>query len=182
MRLVGGIFVGGSARRMGGAPKGLLPHPEGGTLVERLARVLRSVGAEPCLVGAGEAYAATGLPRVDDRPAGVGPLGGLCGLLDAAEGGVAIAVACDMPRVDADDLRRLLAARGDALAAAPTRGGRYEPLCAVYDARAVDIARRRVAEGARSLQGLLRELGAVEVAVAPDHLDDWDTPEDVSRS
>lgn len=182
MRRVGGIFVGGRSTRMGGRPKGLLPHPDGGSLVEHLARVLDRVGAEVVLVGAHDAYAELPWPRLVDSPARVGPIGGLCSLLRRAEGGEAVAVACDMPRVDEEDLQRLLASRGERLAAAPVRDGRWEPLCAVYDARALAIAERRALEGALSLQGLLRELNAAQVRLPPDHLEDWDAPGDISAS
>lgn len=162
---------------MGGTPKGLLRHPEGGTIVQHLASVLGEVGAEVVLVGAGDAY--EGWPRVDDAYEGIGPLGGLCGLLRRADD-AALVVACDMPFVTASDLRALLDARGDHLAVAPTRDGYFEPLCALYDARALVVAERRASAGQRSMQGLLRALEAHSVALPPDHLDDWDAPEDVT--
>ena len=92
----------------------------------------------------------------------------------------ALALACDMPFIEPNDLRALIAARGDALAVAPWRDGRFEPLCALYDVRARSVVDARVASGDRTLQGLLHALGARRITLPRAHLDDWDSPEDLS--
>ena len=67
-------------------------------------------------------------------------------------------------------LAPLLAARVDSDAAVAYRGGdRWQPVFALYSRAARHLVRRRLAEGQRSLQGLLDALGAR--AVAPP--DDW---------
>jgi molybdopterin-guanine dinucleotide biosynthesis protein A len=177
---VAGVFVGGAGRRMGGRAKGMLPAPGGGTLVQRWLRVLREAGvARVVLVGRRDEYRAVGLETLDDEPAGVGPIGGLAALLRHAGDAPALGVACDMPFVTTDAIVRLLSAP-DAAVVAARRDGRWEPLCARYDgARVLPAARRRIAEGRLSLQPLLTECGAVDVALAKEELHDWDTPEDV---
>jgi molybdopterin-guanine dinucleotide biosynthesis protein A len=177
--VVAGIFVGGASRRMGGRPKGLLALADGRTLVERWVEVLRELDVEVVLVGRRPEYARVDLAQLEDEESGRGPLGGLAALLAHAGDRRAIAVACDMPLVDADDLRALLCAAPDAVAVAPRREGRWEPLCAVYRAPdALEVARRRLREGSLSLQGLLDELLAVEAELPASHLHDWDRPED----
>ena len=179
-----GIFVGGGGTRMGGAPKGLLAAPEGGTLLERWRGVLASAGIEAVLVGRHPAYGphAAGLEVVEDEPGGIGPLGGLVALLRRAGHGQALALACDMPFVSPSLIGRLVAAPG-ARIVAPRRDDRWEPLCARYDARDVlPLAMRRVAAGTHSLQGLLDEAGATALPLSPAEgleLRDWDTPDDV---
>lgn len=111
---------------MGGRPKGLLRTPDGVTLVDCLRAVLVAVGAEVVLVGASEAYASMGLPTVADDPPGVGPLGGLAGLLGRAGGRPTLALACDMPYVSRALIERLLRAEPAAIVA-PVREGRWEP-------------------------------------------------------
>jgi molybdopterin-guanine dinucleotide biosynthesis protein A len=182
-----GIFVGGRASRMGGAPKGLLPAPETGEpLVVRLARLGQELGLEPVLVGQADPYVAVlpGLRVVADEPAGIGPLGGLGALLAAAGPGRALAVACDMPFVSRDLLARLHAEPcADALA--PRSGSRWEPLCAAYDApRVSPLLATAVAGGVRSFQALFARLEVRELALSAAEraeLIDWDTPEDVRR-
>ena len=184
-RLLAGVFVGGAATRMGGAPKGLLRMPGGVTLVDHWRALLEAQGAEVVLVGSGDAYRALGLEVLQDEPSGVGPLGGLVALLQRASPAVAVAVACDMPFVTPALLGRLLAAPA-APVVAPRREGRWEPLFARYDSRAVlPVARAHVAAGRRALHDLLYAVGAVELDLSPDEaaqLRDWDSPGDVTGS
>ncbi|MET0286694.1 MAG: NTP transferase domain-containing protein [Polyangiales bacterium] len=178
--MLAGLFVGGRATRMGGIHKGLL-QIEGEAVVVRLARIAREVGLEPVWVGLrDDAYrtALPGLRELADAPAGIGPLGGLAGLLAH---GSAIALACDMPFVSSQLLLRLRDEQPDALALAPRFDGIWEPLCARYDARAGVALERAIAAGTRSLQPFLSALPAHELVLSSrDELRDWDTPDDVS--
>ncbi|HEX6245854.1 MAG TPA: molybdenum cofactor guanylyltransferase [Polyangiales bacterium] len=187
--MIVGIFVGGRSSRMGGVPKGLLPAPDSGEpLVVRSVRIIRQAGHTPVLVGAADAYHAAlpDLSRVADEPAGVGPLGGLNALLRAAGRASAIAIACDMPFVSSALLKRLAAYPSTApVLAARNDAGKWEPLCARYDAERVrPVLERALERGGRSFQGLLARV-AVEVLELGEGertaLLDWDTPEDVTR-
>ena len=181
-RVLAGVFVGGRGTRMGGVPKGLMRTPEGTTIAQRLHQLLVASGAEVVLVGASEAYASMGLESLPDEPPGVGPLGGLASLLRRAGGAPAIAIACDMPYVSAALVTRLVAA-APAPIVAPRRDGRWEPLCARYDAtRVLPVVERLLADGRHALQALLDEAGAVALALSADEaleLRDWDVPADV---
>jgi molybdopterin-guanine dinucleotide biosynthesis protein A len=186
IRCVGGVFVGGRSSRMGGRPKGLLPAPDGGTLVERCCRVLADGGVEDVvLVGAHDAYTATGLPILDDHPAGTGPLGGILALLAYAsrkDARCAIVLACDMPFVSAGLIKRLRE-MAPAPVVAPRRERRWEPLCARYSVAMSTIGQERVRAGDYSLQRWLDEAGAIELPLVGEEaleLRDWDTPDDVS--
>lgn len=163
-----------------GRPKGLLRALAGDeTLLERLIRLGGDVGLEPVLVGDSAPYAAVApqLERIDDDPAGVGPIGGLRGLLRRRS--VAVVVACDMPSVDAELLMRLKASTG---VVAP-RGERWEPLCARYEAAlALPALEAALEAGEHSLQGLLDRVGASVLEVSGEKLVDWDEPGDVGRS
>lgn len=192
-RLLVGIFVGGRGTRMGGVAKGLLKAPSSeATLLQRLRAQLASAlpDAEVVLVGAADAYAHVGLSVVNDEPRGVGPLGGLIGLLaDAERRGAThvLALACDLPRIGAALLRRLAEEAADKSALVTAQGEIRNPLIARYAvAQALPAARAVLGAGARSLQAVLDGLGggvatlalsATEAAT----LDDWDTPEDVQR-
>ncbi len=180
MSAVLGVFVGGRSTRMGGHPKGLLAAPDTGeALVVRAVRLARELGATPVLVGDAHAY---DLVRCDvsvvcDDPPGVGPLGGLCGLL-------AFALACDMPFVTLDDLRALAVAHPGAACVAARRSddAPWEPFFARYDApRVLPVVRAAIAAGDRSLQRVMERAGAQSLARDARALDDWDTPDDVSR-
>lgn len=183
MIAVAGVFVGGAGVRMGGLAKGLLRGPDGSSLVERWAGMLRELGIPIVLVGEGAAYEGLGLPMLKDEPPGVGPLGGLVALLRHAGTRRALAFACDMPFVSRGLVGRLLAAPSDAPVVAPRRDARWEPLCARYEAsRVLPLAVARAASPHRSLQRLLDEAGAAALPLLPHEdaeLRDWDSPADV---
>ncbi len=175
-----GIFVGGQSRRMG-TPKGLLPSPTD----ERplLSRLIAISPYPVAVVGAHEPYAALleGVPTLSDEPAGVGPIGGLHALLSHAKGRV-IAIACDMPFIEREDLVALAEHPSDAAIVAARRE-RYEPFFARYDApRVLPIVYEAIARGEHSLQRLLGQFSIVELTPKTARaLDDWDTPEDLTR-
>lgn len=178
--VVAGIFVGGASSRMGGRPKGLLTTPDGITLVDRFRALFEGLGIEPVLVGRRPEYASIPLATLEDDPPNVGPIGGLAALLAHAGPRRALVAGCDMPFVTREDVEALLASA--AIAAAPRVEGRWEPLLSIYDApRALPVVRRAIAEGRLGLQALLTTLGARPVAIAPGHLADWDSPQDVAR-
>jgi len=177
-RVVGGVFVGGASSRMG-QPKGLLPGPDGRRLIDRAREVLRDAGVEAVLVGRHAAYLEEG-PIIEDAIEDAGPLSGLVGLLEHAAGSRVFALACDMPFVTVEDVRALLSSPGSI--AAPRRDDRWEPLCAAYRPEVLTLARERLSQGRRSLQGLLKVAETFEVVIPADHLVDWDTPEDVRAS
>lgn len=179
MQILGGIFVGGAGSRFGGAAKGLLPAPSGGTILEHLIELMRAAEVEPILVGERAEYTdlarREGLTILSDHAA-LGPLGGLLSLY--ALGRRAIVVACDMPFLTT--LAPLLAS--NAALAAPKRDGRWEPFYSVHDPRIGAIAQRHADAGKLSLQALFDAVPATELAVNPRELDDWDTPEDQSAT
>ena len=182
MNAVAGIFVGGRGERMGGAAKGLLAGPDGRPIVERMRDLLTGLGLEVVLVGKDPRYERLALSVIEDAPGGIGPLGGLIGLLRHADERVVVAVACDMPFIQASLVERLLAA-APAPAVAPRRETRWEPLFARYAAESVlSAASARASRGELSLQGLLDAVGAREMPLTEDEwrqLRDWDTPSDV---
>jgi len=182
--MLGGIFVGGRGVRMGGVAKGLLRGVDGTPLVLRAQRILVSVGLEPVLVGAHEAYADLGIEQLEDDPASMGPLAGLLALLERGGG---LAVACDMPAFTDEAIRRLVAAPPAEIVAprhlADDLGREvWEPLFARYAPTVLPAARRFAARGERRLQRLLDEVGATPLVLAESEqawLTDWDVPGDL---
>jgi molybdenum cofactor guanylyltransferase len=186
-----GVFVGGRARRMGGVAKGLLVAPGSEeTLVARLVRVGQEALGDPdcVLVGSKTSYAGLGLGMIEDEPAGTGPLGGLCALLQAAVergNGPVIALACDLPYVTATMIARLASHAPDADAVAPRPNDIWQPLVARYAPEpALAATRAALGSGERALYRVLERLGtrAVELPLMPSEialLRDWDEPEDV---
>ena len=183
--LLAGIFVGGGSTRMGGHPKGLLRTSSGDSIVLRLRSLFDSLGVETVLVGAQSAYADTGMEMIADRPSGIGPLGGLAALLERAQDGYAIAVACDMPHVSQALLQKLADHPSVATVVAPRSQHGWEPLFARYRAgTARSVIAEQISERRHSLQALLDAAGAEVIALSEaewHEVGDWDTPADVTR-
>jgi len=179
-----GLFVGGSARRMKGFPKGFLRGSSGLSIVEQHWRMVAQLGWEAVLVGVHPAYAHFArehqLQCLEDEPFGIGPLGGFASLLRCAGRRLCIALACDMPHVAFEDLEALALCPSQAPALLPRR--RYwEPLFGRYDACRVRPALEAFLEaGGRSFQGFLETLSPeVFFPKAPKTLEDWDSFEDI---
>lgn len=182
-KLLAGIFVGGSSSRMGGRAKGLLRAPSGESLLERWGQLFDRVQVRCVLVGRRAEYGAIEREVLDDEPRDIGPLGGLAALLRAADGGRAIAVACDMPFVSEALVRRLIEHPSAAAALAPRPGGRWEPMFARYDAaQALAVVARRAGSADHALQHVLTELDAEALPLSDEEqrlLHDWDAPCDM---
>lgn len=165
MHTAGLLLTGGAGRRLG-QDKARLPT------AARLAQVLQDALDGPVYeIGAG----ATGLPCIDDQPR-QGPLAALA----LAPAGDAVVLACDLPNVSVELVRRLAARPGTAV---PVVDGRAQPLCARYSSEALAVATGLVAAGERRMGALL---DAVEVEwldgfASADELADIDTPDDLAR-
>jgi molybdopterin-guanine dinucleotide biosynthesis protein A len=188
-----GIFVGGQSSRMGGFPKGNLKAPGSElTLLERSLVEIREAApnAEVVLVGRSAPYASLSCPALADQPAGVGPIGGLAALLDHAAAcgkSHALALACDLPRLDRELLRRLLNEQPAALALFIQQGTVRNPLIARYAVAATRAAvDRSLAANRYSLQAVLDQLepGLATLTLSRPEaasFDDWDSPSDLER-
>ena len=119
-----------------GSPKHLL-RLQGETLIERAVATLTSQVGLPTIVGKGHVpHALEHLPRLKDAPGIKGPLAGLLAVMEASEGRSVLAMACDMPLVNAETISWLLktcASIPDAWAVIPRdETGRHQPLFALY--------------------------------------------------
>jgi molybdopterin-guanine dinucleotide biosynthesis protein A len=115
-----------------GTNKALLDF-DGVTLVERLAHRLTAWFAQVVVVtNAPELYAFLGLPMASDRVPGLGPLGGLEAGLSLCRFDHGFFAACDMPFVDEDLVRYLVALAPGHDVVVPQVAGEFEPMHAVY--------------------------------------------------
>jgi molybdopterin-guanine dinucleotide biosynthesis protein A len=184
-----GLFVGGKARRFGGIAKGWLETPEGPSIVERTLALARAAipGAAVVLVGEARAYEKLALDAIADAPPGIGPLGGLSALLAEAErrgARTALALACDMPFLSSDLIRRLCEVEPDAPVLAPRPPGQpWYALTARYAIGVLPVLRAMIAEREHKLQRLFdRVPGADALPLSESELGqlvDWDSVDDM---
>lgn len=98
-----------------------------------------------------------GCRTVRDELDGAGPLAGVASSLKAAANEKCFVVACDIPRVDFELVRRLARAAAEADIAVPvTSEGRFEPLFAFYSRAVLPEAEKLLKSGRRSLIPLLK--------------------------
>jgi molybdopterin-guanine dinucleotide biosynthesis protein A len=178
------VLAGGESRRFGLDKAGTLIA--GKTLVERAAETLSRVFDDVIIVSSRDPVS-TAWPRVPDRRAGLGPLAGVeAALLAAGERGRdgAFVLACDMPLVDEATVRAVVAALGDARAAAPSsRGGRdVEPLCAAYRTDCLGEVTLALDVGRLAAHGLFAAVRGRTVALPDERFLNVNTPEDHARA
>lgn len=154
------ILAGGEARRF----PGKLESDAGGVpLLLRVYRNVRSIG--PVYVSANAPFGREVARELDcaivpDREPGRGPLGGLISTFESIPQPLCFTLAGDAPFVDRSVFDRLLAAWEPQLeAAVAERGGRIEPLCALYAREAfLREGRRELAAGSGAVRAVVERL------------------------
>lgn len=148
------VLAGGESRRLG-EDKALLDFG-GRTLLEITVERLRAITADVVIAcGAGPR---AGWPEVEartalDRTPGWGPLAGLEAGLKAIANEVAVAVACDMPFLNAELLRHMASLLDGHDAVVPVVGDRQHALHAVYSRGCLPVV-----EELLERRGSMREL------------------------
>ncbi len=177
---MGFVLVGGRSSRMG-RDKALLPY-RGRALVESVASTVADAAGAAVLVGTPEIYGGYGYSAIPDLYPGEGPLGGILTALAHSRSDWNLVVACDMPGLNGDVLRRLFASVEDAVPGAVLPvgpSGRAEPLCALYHISARVALERAFERGIRKVVDALETVPIHRIAV-PDAavFDNVNTPED----
>lgn len=118
-------------------------------------------------------------PCITDALSDLGPIGGIHAALHAHPQAAWLVLACDLPFLDAATLQQLIAARDPlhlATAFRSSHDGKPEPLCAIYEPRALSAIDAWIASGQRCPRGFL---GQADVALltlrAPRALDNINT-------
>lgn len=185
-KIVGVVLCGGDSRRMG-RDKGSLTY-HGTPQARRAYEMLRSLLGEACVAvrrdqTSLEPYG--GLPCVLDVEDVRGPAAGVLGAWSAYGEVALLALAVDMPRVDASLLTALLNARDPAsLATAFVHpDGTPEPLCTLWESRAHALIQGRAELGRFSLRRVLETGSATLLEAAdPTRLSSIDTPGEYARA
>lgn len=164
-----GVIVAGGASRRYGARKAFA-RVGGERIIDRVRRALEAAGLRAVVVAnSAEPYRALGLPVRGDAGPPLGPLAGVrTALLWAREEGApgAVVVACDLPFVTAELVRRLVAAaapRGadpGADAVLPESPGPrgVEPLCAYYSVACLTAVEAALERGRLTAVSFLSEV------------------------
>ena len=176
------ILAGGKSRRMR-ADKANLPIP-GGTLIGRALLQVEGMFDEVLIsVSRGQAVDAPACRIVEDAAPGQGPLAGILAGLKAAKNDVCAVLACDIPDIDVDFLKGLIAKAHDFDIAVPvSSGGFFEPLFAVYRRSVIPAIEALVQEGDFSILTLFDRCRTRKVKLNDSGwLRNLNTPEDFKK-
>lgn len=121
---------------------------------------LEEVSGDAIAVAAGQrpAWLPASVDFLPDALPEVGPLGGLLAALTSRKSGLVVALAVDLPEMPAAYLADLLGSSTPHRGSVPQIEGRFEPLAAVYPAKAAPVMREWLSGGRRDAQGLISEL------------------------
>ncbi len=106
--VIGAVLSGGRSSRFG-RDKALEPVGDR-AMMEVVVEAFRSAGVDPVIAIGGSAGHTLGIPTVADRWPDLGPLGGVATALYWAKRGHVLVAPCDLPRLTAGHVARLLAA------------------------------------------------------------------------
>ena len=151
-------------------------------MAARVAATLRSAGlADVVLVGGDvDELMTLGLPVVDDRFPGDGPVGGLLTALHHFDGRDVMLVPCDVPFLDVASVELLRRSfDGSPADVVVARTDRIEPLCALWRSSARVQVQHAFDAGTRAMYRVLGGLVVVEVDVDGDALRNVNHPDDL---
>lgn len=152
------LLAGGESRRMG-TDKAMLMIA-GEPLWARQLRVLREVGPEAVAVSARArpAWCPREMEVILDGEPSRGPLSGVAAALGGMRTSHLLVLAVDLPRMTAEQLRKICRQARPGCGVVPVRQERFEPLCAVYPKAAAALAVEAVKGDDVSLQSFVRRL------------------------
>lgn len=191
--LYGLVLAGGRSRRMG-TDKATLLHPDGRSLVRRTVDLLADAGCARVVVSLrhdqevpGEIESMPGVTIArDPEGASDGPLSGTLASMRIHPAADWLVVACDLPRLDVQTLRHLVAARqtGDNFICYRSEfDGLPEPLCALYTAAALPVLEAAVTDGIRCPRKvLIRQSARMLDLPVPRALENANSPDDWNQA
>jgi molybdopterin-guanine dinucleotide biosynthesis protein A len=151
----GVIVAGGRALRMGGRDKAFAAI-EGQPIAVRTVRLFQEVFPQVIVAtNRPERFGQLGVETVTDRHPGCGPLAGIHAAMLASRHPWLFVVACDMPGLDAEVIRWILARPRTADAVVPRWDDDVEPLHALYAVHTLPQVERCLATGRHALREFL---------------------------
>lgn len=142
----GFVLAGGKSSRMG-RNKALM-DVGGIPIIQRVADALvKAANRVTVIANTPEDYGFLRLPIREDLVTGIGPLGGLYTALRIAETDACFVLACDLPMVRPELLRRLAEEAAGVDAVVPRTADGSHPLCAVYARTGLPAAEAQIHAG-----------------------------------
>jgi molybdenum cofactor guanylyltransferase len=163
--VTGFVLAGGKSSRMG-QDKAFM-QLGGRTLLEQALQRLQAATGSASIVGSAKKFAAFG-SVVEDLYPECGPLAGIQAALAGARTELNLITAVDMPFLQPDFLKYLIArARAsEAVVVVPRVGGGLQPLCAIYQKNFARVAERSLRAGQNKVDSLFSEVQTLVIEQA----------------
>ena len=163
------ILSGGMSTRFGNRRKILLEY-EGRSFASHILEAFEGFDRVYLSVDREDKYRELGLPMIEDKFPGCGPLGGIASGLMACEEDALFVVACDMPFVTKEAVRHMLESyAGQERIILAANGDRLEPLFGIYPRTALETAVKMLKEGCYRTRDLFRRFGGATVQICGGH-------------
>lgn len=164
MKIDAAILAGGKSSRMG-SDKSVL-EVGGRQMLARVLEAVRVVAERTFVISnTPELHAFLSVAIFPDLIKNVGPMGGIHAALTHARASHCLIVACDLPFLRAEALKKLVAGcKGSQICAAKSRRG-IEPLCAIYPKSCLPAIETRIAAQNLSLMNFLQQAGVQTIDV-----------------
>jgi molybdopterin-guanine dinucleotide biosynthesis protein A len=172
------IIAGGKSSRMG-RDKAFI-EIDGQPMWQRQQSLLRQLGITDILISANadQSFPRT-ITTVRDTVHEQGPLAGLAACLRQCKNDHLLAIAVDMPNLDAPFLQLFIDAKNPLIFQNDTTGY-IEPFPGLYPKSAADIAEQRLQNDDLSLQSFIREIAPhIRPIADPHYFQNWNTPEEI---
>ena len=161
--LTGIVLAGGKSGRIG-MDKGLMEW-NGRMLVQYSIEALRPFCRQILISTNNEEYARFGFPLVEDKYPHIGPLGGLHASLSVSGSRHHMVLACDMPLVDHEIIRLLLAGSDNFQAVVPVVNKRLIPVCGYYHSSVLPVLEKEIGAGLYKSALFLQRLRVNELLI-----------------
>jgi molybdopterin-guanine dinucleotide biosynthesis protein A len=152
------LLAGGQSTRMG-RDKALLPVPDSDLLLwQWQLRALEELQPEEIFWSG---FHRPGVPKhvrvINDAVENAGPLAGISACLNLLQSNLLVALAIDLPRMNAAFLKDLLARCSPSCGVAARHGDFFEPLAAIYPKGLHALAEEHLSQKRYAMQDLIRE-------------------------
>jgi molybdopterin-guanine dinucleotide biosynthesis protein A len=178
------ILTGGFSQRMGSDKSTVEYHgkPQYAWLAEQCLNLGLPVFFS-CREEQREQFALGGCEVITDRLLHIGPLGGIASAFMHDPSAAWLVLACDMPGLDQEGIRALIAARSMSHFATcfATESGRPEPLAAIWEPVMYPRLMQFIAQGVDCPRSVLRKSAICEVIpIKGDWIENINTPEEAN--
>ncbi len=157
--IAGCLLAGGKNLRMGGEKKLFLEY-EGIPFYRHILAGMADLETIYLSVDEPEPYIKTGLPLIEDKYPGTGPLGAVCTGLECCPQEALLIAACDMPFLDRETVKRLKGEYQRTLGIVITEmEGKISPFPGVYPKSALPVLLRQLQNGKHKMTEAIKEAG-----------------------